>query len=41
MELGTWALIQNTPSLLGLVPLIVYIVLAFIIQDSMILPLAI
>ena len=41
MELGSWALIQNTPSLLGLIPLIIYIVLAFVIQDSMVLPLAI
>lgn len=41
MELGAWALIQDTPSLLGLLPLIIYIVLAFVIKDSMILPLAI
>jgi len=41
MQLGSWALIQNTPSLIGLIPLILYIVLALIISDNMILPLAI
>ncbi len=41
MELGSWALISDVPSLVGLVPLLLYIILSFVIQDSMILPLAI
>ena len=41
MELGSWALISEAPSLIGLLPLLLYIILSFVIQDSMILPLAI
>ena len=40
MELGSWALV-NGPSLLGLLPLIVYIVLGMIMTKNMIVPLAI
>lgn len=40
MELGSWALIHG-PSLLGLIPLVVYIVLSFAIQDSIIIPISI
>lgn len=40
MELGSLALIHG-PSLLGLIPLVVYIVLSFAIQDSIIIPISI
>ena len=40
MELGSWALIHG-PSLLGLIPLVVDIVLSFAIQDSIIIPISI
>lgn len=40
MELGSWALV-NGPSLLGLLPLIIYIVLGMIMTKNMIVPLAI
>jgi Na+/H+ antiporter NhaC len=41
MQLGSWALVNDTPSLLGLIPLVLYIALALIITDNMILPVAI
>ena len=40
MELGSWALVHG-PSLLGLIPLVVYIILSFAIQDSIIIPISI
>ncbi len=40
METGSWALV-NGPSILGLIPLIVYIVLGMIMTKNMIVPLAI
>ena len=41
MTLGNWALVQDIPSLIGLLPLVLYIVLALVITDNIILPLAI
>ena len=40
MELGSWALV-NGPSLLGLLPLLIYIVLGMIMTKHMIVPLVI